>query len=43
MVSIILFSNYGDVKLIYVNKIWETYIITRHINWVFALSNASPS
>ena len=37
MVSIIVFSNYGDGKQIYVNKIWQTYIITRHINRVFAL------
>ena len=37
MVSIIVFLNYGDVKQIYVNKIWQTYIITRHINRVFAL------
>ena len=37
MVSIIVFSNYGDVKQIYVNKIWQKYIITRHINLVFAL------
>ena len=37
MVSIIVFSNYGDVKQMYVNKIWQIYIITRHINRVFAL------
>ena len=37
MVSIVVFSNYGDVKQIYVHKIWQTYIITRHINRVFAL------
>ena len=37
MVSIIAFSNYVDVKQIYVNKIWQTYIVTRHINRVFAL------
>ena len=36
MVSIIVFSNYGDVKQIYVNKVGQTYIITRHINRVFA-------
>ena len=35
--SIVLFSNYGDVRQIHVNKIWQTYIITRHINRVFAL------
>ena len=32
MVSIIVFSNYGDVKQIYMNKIGQTYIVTRHIN-----------
>ena len=37
MVSIIVFSNYLDVKQIYVNTIWQTYIIARHINQVFAL------
>ena len=37
MVSIIAFSNYLDVKQIYVNKIGQTYIVTRHINQVFAL------
>ena len=37
MVSIIAFSNYVDVKQIYVNKIGQTYIVTRHINQVFAL------
>ena len=36
MVSIIVFLNYGDVKQIYVNTIWQTYIITIHINRVFA-------
>ena len=37
MVSIVVFSNYGDVKQIYVNTISQTYIFTRHINRVFAL------
>ena len=37
IVSIIAFSNYVDVKQIYVNKIGQTYIVTRHINRVFAL------
>ena len=37
MVSIIAFANYVDVKLIYVDKIGQTYIVTRHINRVFAL------
>ena len=37
MVSIVVLSNYGDVKQIYVNKIREKYIITRQINLVFAL------
>ena len=37
MVSIIVLSNYGDVKQIYVNTIWQTHIISRHINRVFAL------
>ena len=37
MVSIIAFSNYVDVKQIYVNTIGQTYIVTRHINRVFAL------
>ena len=37
MVSIIAFANYVDVKQIYVNKIGQTYIVTRHINQVFAL------
>ena len=37
MVSIIAFSNYVDVKQIYVNKIGQTYIVTRHINRVFVL------
>ena len=37
MVSIIAFSNYVDVKQIYVNKIGQTYIVIRHINRVFAL------
>ena len=37
MVSIIVFSNYADVKQIYANKIGQTYIVTRHINQVFAL------
>ena len=36
MVSIIAFSNYADVKQIYVNKIGQTYFITRHINRMFA-------
>ena len=36
MVSIIAFSNYEDVKQTYVNKIWQTYIVTRHIKQVFA-------
>ena len=27
----------GDLKQIYLNKIWQTYIVTRHINLVFAL------
>ena len=31
------FSNYGEVKQIYVNKIWQTYIVTRHNNRVVAL------
>ena len=31
------FSNYVDVKPIYVKKIGQTYIVTRHINQVFAL------
>ena len=34
---ILKFSNYGDVKQIYVNKLWETYIVIRHINRVFDL------
>ena len=37
MVSIITFSNYVDVKQIYVIKTGQTYIFTRHINQVFAL------
>ena len=37
MVSIIAFLNYGYVKQIYVNKIWQTYIVPRHINRVFAI------
>ena len=37
MVSIIAFSNYVDVIQIYANKIGQTYIVTRHINQVFAL------
>ena len=37
MVTIIAFSNYVDVKQIYMNKIEQTYIVTRHINQVFAL------
>ena len=37
MVSIITFSSYIDVKQIYVNKIVQTYIVTRHNNRVFAL------
>ena len=37
MVFIIAFSNYVDVKQIYVNTIGQTYIVTRHINQVFAL------
>ena len=37
MVSIIAFSNYVEVKQIYVNKIGQTDIVTRHINQVFAL------
>ena len=37
MVSIIAFSNYVDVKQMYVNKIGQTYIATRPINRVFAL------
>ena len=39
MVSIIAFLNYVDVKQIYVNKIGQTYIVTSHINQVFALYN----
>ena len=31
------FLNYEDVKQIYVNKIWQTYIVTRHIYRVVAL------
>ena len=37
MVSIIAFANYVDVKQIYVNKIGQTYIVTRHIKRAFAL------
>ena len=37
MVSIVIFSKYVDVKQIYMNTICQTYIITRHINRVFAL------
>ena len=37
MVSIIAFSNYVDVKQIYVKKIGQPYIVTRHINQVFDL------
>ena len=37
MVSIIAFSNYVDVNQIYVNKIGQTYLVTRHISQVFAL------
>ena len=37
IVAIMAFSNYVDVKLIYVNKIGQTYIVTRHINQVCAL------
>ena len=37
MVFIIAVSNYVDVKQIYVNTIGQTYIVTRHINQVFAL------
>ena len=40
MVSIIAFSNSVDVKQIYVNKIGQTYIVTRHIKRVFALYKA---
>ena len=36
IVSIMAFSNYEDVKHIYVNTIWQTYIVTRHINLVYA-------
>ena len=36
MIYIIAFSNYLDVKQIYVKKIGQTYIVTRHINQVFA-------
>ena len=32
---IIAFSKYGDVKKIYVNEIFLTYIVTRHTNRVF--------
>ena len=37
MASIIAFSNYVDVKHMYVNKIGQTYIVARHINRVFVL------
>ena len=37
MIFIIVFSNYVDVKQIDVNKIGQTYIVTRHKNRVFAL------
>ena len=37
MVSTIAFSNYEDVRQIYVNKIWQTDIATRYTNRVFAL------
>ena len=37
MVSIIAFSNYRDLKQIYVNQIGQTNFVTRHINPVFAL------
>ena len=37
MVSIIAYSNYVNVKQINVNKIGQTYIVTRHIDRVFAL------
>ena len=36
MVFIVVFSNYGDVIQIHVNKICQTYIITSNINPVFA-------
>ena len=42
MVPIIAFSNYIDVKQIYVNKIGQTYIITSLINRVFALYKVEP-
>ena len=37
MVSSLALSNYVDVKQIYVKKIGQTYIVTRHINQVFAI------
>ena len=37
MVSIVVFANYGEVKQIYVKKIGQTYIVTKHINRMFAL------
>ena len=40
--SIIVFSNYVDVKQIYVNKIGQTYIVTRHNNQVFSLYKVDP-
>ena len=43
MVSIIALSNYVDVKQIYVDKIGQAYIVTRHINRVFAFIKSIPS
>ena len=37
MVTINAFSNYVDVEKIYVEKVGQTYIATRHINRVFAI------